>query len=154
MLLASLRTNGAPATIDGLPSGAPVMVASQAPTSFLPNLFKPTAPRPAAAPEPAPATAPEPAVAASAPNPKLLKAPPPPPRPFDLGAIARTIGPVATAPAVPPRRPVQQALAGDRALYFAQSEGAAARLLRHDPFARLIAPGEAPRAASPPENDR
>ncbi len=32
-LLASLRTNGAPATIDGLPSGAPVMVASQAPTS-------------------------------------------------------------------------------------------------------------------------
>jgi len=157
-LLASLRTNGAPATIDGLPSSAPVMVASQAPTSFLPNFFKPTAPRPAPAPEPAvepaPARAPEPAVVASAPNPKLLKAPPPPPRPFDLGAIARTIGPVATAPAVPPRRPVQQALAGDRALYFAQSEGAAARLLRHDPFAGLIEPGEAPRAASPVESDR
>ena len=125
---------------------------------FLPNFFKPAAPRPAPAPEPAvepaPARAPEPAVVASAPNPKLLKAPPPPPRPFDLGAIARTIGPVATAPAVPPRRPVQQALAGDRALYFAQSEGAAARLLRHDPFAGLIEPGEAPRAASPVESDR
>jgi rare lipoprotein A len=154
MLLASLRTNGAPATIDGLPSGAPVMVASQAPTPFLLNFFKPAAPRPAPAPEPAPAAAPEPTVAAAAPNPKLLKAPPPPPRPFDLGAIARTIGPLASAPAVPPRRPVQQALAGDRALYFAQSEGAAARLLRHDPFAGLIETGEAPRSASALENDR
>ncbi len=144
-LLASLRTNGAPATIDGLPSDAPVMVASAAPASFLPSFIKPAAP---------PAPAPQPALAAATPNPKLLKAPPPPPRPFDLGAVARTIGPVAAAPALPPRRPVQQALAGDRALYFAPSEGAAARLLRHDPFAGLIEQGEAPRSASLLANDR
>jgi rare lipoprotein A len=148
-LLASLRTNGEAATINGSPSGAPVMVASQAPPPFLPNLFKPVAPRPAAAPEP-PA---EPALAAAAPNPKLLKAPPPPPRPFDLGAIARTIGPVAAAPALPPRRPVRQALAGDRVLYFAQSDSATARLKRLDPFARLIEQGQAPRSAATLAND-
>jgi rare lipoprotein A len=150
MLLASLRTNGAPATIDGLPSGAPAMVASQTPTSFLPSFVKPAAPPPAPAPEPAA----EPALAATAPNAKLLKAPPPPSRPFDLGAIARTIGPVALAPSLPPRRPVRQALAGDRALYFAQSDGAAARLLRRDPFAKLIEQGEAPRSADSLANDR
>ncbi len=157
MLLASLRTNGGPATIDGLPSGAPVEVASQAPPSLLPNFFRPAAPPPPPEPaaEPAlrasapPEPAAAPALAASAPHPRLLNAPPPPPRPFDLGAIAHTIGPVASVPAVPPRRPVEQALAGDRALYFAQNEGAAARLLRHDPFARLIEQGEAPRSASP-----
>ena len=105
VLLASLRTNGAPATIDGLPSGAPAMVASAAPASLLPSFVRPAAP-----PPPAADPAPERALAVAAPNPKLLKAPPPPPRPFDLGAIARAIGPVAAAPAVPPRRPVR---AGD-----------------------------------------
>ncbi len=151
-LLASLRTNGAPATL----GGPPVMVAAaqEAPPpsspSFLPSFVKPVAP-----PPPAPEPAAEPVLATSAPNPKLLKAPPPPPRPFDLGAIARTIGTtVATAPAIPPRRPVQQALAGDRALYFAEGDGAAARLLRRDPFAKLIKQGEAPRSAASPANDR
>jgi rare lipoprotein A len=123
-LLATLRTGG-----------APVMVAAGAP---------------AAASEPAA----EPPLARIAPNPKLLKAPPPPPRPFDLGAIARTIGPVAASPALPPRRPLQQALAGERALYFAPSEGAAIGLLWRDPFSRLIEPGEAPRAADPLANER
>ncbi len=47
VLLASLRTNGAPATIDGLPSGAPAMVASAAPASLLPSFV--TARRAAAA---------------------------------------------------------------------------------------------------------
>ena len=149
VLLASLRTNGAPATIDGLPSGAPAMVASAAPASLLPSFMRPAAP-----PPPAADPAPERALAVAAPNPKLLKAPPPPPRPFDLGAIARAIGPVAAAPAVPPRRPVRQAMAGDRALYFAQSDGAAARLLRHDPFAGLIEQGDAPRSQGPLANDR
>jgi rare lipoprotein A len=97
---------------------------------------------PAATPEPAA----EPPLATIAPNPKLLKAPPPPPRPFDLGAIERTIGAVAAVPA-PPRRPLQQALAGERALYFAPSENPAIRLLRQDPFSGLIEPGEAPRTA-------
>ncbi len=149
VLLASLRTNGAPATIDGLPSGAPAMVASAAPASLLPSFVRPAAP-----PPPAADPAPERALAVAAPNPKLLKAPPPPPRPFDLGAIARAIGPVAAAPAVPPRRPVRQAMAGDRALYFAQSDGAAARLLRHDPFAGLIEQGDAPGSRGPLANDR
>ncbi len=126
-LLATLRAGG-----------APVMVAAGASAA------------PAAASEP---TA-EPPPAMIAPNPKLLKAPPPPPRPFDLGAIARTIGPVAAAPALPPRRPVQQALAGERALYFAPSESAAIRLLWHDPFSGLIEPGEAPRAAGPLATER
>jgi rare lipoprotein A len=116
-------------------AGAPAMVASRAP---------------AAASEPAA----DPTLATIASNPKLLKAPPPPPRPFDLGAIARTIGPVAAAPALPPRRPLQQALAGERALYFAPSEGAAIRLLWHDPFSGLIEPGEAPRAAGPLADER
>ena len=149
VLLASLRTDGAPATIDGLPSGAPAMVASAAPASLLPSFVRPAAP-----PPPAADPAPERALAVAAPNPKLLKAPPPPPRPFDLGAIARAIGPVAAAPAVPPRRPVRQAMAGDRALYFAQSDGAAARLLRHDPFAGLIEQGDAPGSRGPLANDR
>ncbi len=149
VLLASLRTNGAPATIDGLPSGAPAMVASAAPASLLPSFVRPAAP-----PPPAADPAPERALAVAAPNPKLLKAPPPPPRPVDLGAIARAIGPVAAAPAVPPRRPVRQAMAGDRALYFAQSDGAAARLLRHDPFAGLIEQGDAPGSRGPLANDR
>jgi rare lipoprotein A len=153
MLLASLRTNGAPATLDGMPSGPPVMVAAaqeqeqeQAPASapsFLPSFVKAATP-----PPPAPAPAGEPILAATAANPKLLKAPPPPPRPFDLGAIARTIDQVAAAPAVPPRRPVRQALAGDRSLYFAEGDGSVARLLRRDPFAKLIEQGEAPRSAA------
>ncbi len=145
MLLASLRTDGSPATIDGAPSAEPVRMASQAPPSLLPSFLRPAAP-----PPPPPAPEPEPAVAESAPHIKLLNPPAPPPRPFDLGAIARTIGPVASAPR-PPRRPIQQAQAGDRALYFA-GEGPAARL-RPDPFARLIERGDAPRAASLLVND-
>jgi rare lipoprotein A len=113
----------------------PVMVASRAPA----EASEPTA---------------EPTLATIAPNRKLLKAPPPPPRPFDLGAIARTIGPVAAAPAPPPRRPLQQALAGERALYFAPSESAAVGLLWPDPFSGLIEPGEAPRAAAPLADER
>ncbi len=123
-LLATLRTGR-----------EPTMVASRAP---------------AAGSEPAA----DPTTATIAPNPKLLKAPPPPPRPFDLGAAARAIGPVAAAPP-PPRRPLQQAaLAGERALYFAPNESAAIRLLWPDPFSGLIEPGEAPRAASSPAEER
>jgi rare lipoprotein A len=123
-LLATLRTGR-----------EPTMVASRAP---------------AAGSEPAA----DPTTATIAPNPKLLKAPPPPPRPFDLGAAARAIGPVAAAPP-PPRRPLQQAaLAGERALYFAPNESAAIRLLWPDPFSGLIEPGEAPRAAASPAEER
>ena len=154
-LLASLRTDGAPATIDGSPSGAPVMVAEAAPAAApvaaaAPSVAMANFIRPGAPPS---APARDPPFVASAPK-KLLSAPPPPPRPFDLGAVARTTGPVAAAPAVPPRRPVRQAQAGDRALYFAPNEGAAVRLPRDDPFAALIEQGDAPRSAGPPANDR
>jgi rare lipoprotein A len=151
-LLASLRTDGGAATLDGMPSAQPVMVAMQNTTQLLPNLFKPAAPPPP--PEPPREPPPEPPVAAVAPSPALLKAPAPPPRPFDLGAIARTIGPVAVAPALPPRRPVRQAMAGDRALYFAPDEGASARLKRLDPFAKLIAHGHSLRTSDSSADDR
>lgn len=158
-LLASLRTDGSPATLDGMPA-APVMVAAaQASTaSILPSFFKPAPPAPAApppAPEPAEAATETPPVAAAAPHPKLVNAPTPPPRPFDLGAIARTIDPVALAPATPPRRPIQQASAGERALYFSPADGPATRLLqRRDPFGKLIERGEAPRSAGVMDSDR
>jgi hypothetical protein len=70
-------------------------------------------------------------------SPRLLKAPPPPTRPFDLGAIARAINTASAAPVPPPRRPLMQASAGERTLYFAERETPALRLLRGDPFARV-----------------
>jgi rare lipoprotein A len=151
MLLASLRTDGALARLDGMSTPAPEALASaQAPPApaSLPGLFRPAAPPPEPAPA-APEPVAEPAFVAAAPHPGVLHAPAQPPRPFDLGAIQRTIAPVAFAPALPPRRPVQQALAGDRALYFAANDGAVARLLRQrDPFEKLTERGAAPRSAS------
>ena len=70
-------------------------------------------------------------------SPKLMKAPPPPARPFDLGAIARVLDMAAAAPLPPQRRPVVQAAAGERTLYFADRETPALRRLRVDPFARV-----------------
>jgi hypothetical protein len=92
----------------------------------------PAPPRPAA---PRPADLPLVALA----SPQLMKAPPPPPRPFDLGEIARILNTASVTPATPPRRPVRQALAGPRALYFASGETPASRLLRDDPFAAVLA---------------
>ena len=100
-LLASLRTNGTPATIDGPPSGRRPMVAVGGAASPPPSLVKPPRRRRRRP------TGARPFARRAAPNPKLLKAPPPPPRPFDLGEIARVIGPGPAAPAVPPRRPVR-----------------------------------------------
>jgi rare lipoprotein A len=130
ILLASLRTNGTLASLGGPPQAQPLatVVAEADPT--------PMAPRPAA---PSPATARPgdlPLVALA--NPKLMKAPPPPPRPFDLGEIARILNTASVAPATPPRRPVRQAFAGPRALYFASGETPASRLLRGDPFAAVL----------------
>ena len=143
MLLASLRTDGSPASIDGLPSN-PVMVATaqESGPSVLPSFLRPAPPPPAPPPEPAEARE-EPAQdVAPATGVKLTNAPSPPPRPFDLGEISRVIAPVA-ANATPPRRPVRQASAGDRALYFDSApEPAISMLRRHDPFAALREPGE------------
>ena len=93
----------------------------------------PQPPRPAVAERPREDS--PPFVAAA--SPKLLKAPPPPARPFDLGEIARLLNTASVAPVPPPRRPVMQASAGERTLYFADQETPALRLLRGDPFARV-----------------
>jgi rare lipoprotein A len=125
-LVASLRTDGKPAAINGSPANL-TMVAEAEPQE------QPEA-RPVAAERPRQDG--PPFVAAA--SPKLLKAPPPPARPFDLGEIARVLN-TASAAAVPPppRRPVMQASAGERTLYFADRETPALRLLRGDPFARV-----------------
>ena len=129
-LVASLRTDGKPAALDGSPAG-PTMVADAEPQQQ---------PAPQQQPRPVVAERPRddgpPFVAAA--SPKLLKAPPPPARPFDLGAIARVLNTASAAPVPPPpRRPLMQASAGERTLYFADRETPALRLLRGDPFARV-----------------
>ncbi len=138
-LVASLRTDGKPASLDGAPGNA-TMVADAEPPAAAPVQFAPPA-RPPAAERPQDA-APPPAPFVASANPKLLKAPPPPPRPFDLGEIARTLRTASAVPPPPPsRRPFLQAAAGERTLYFAEGETSALRRLRGgDPFARLLGP--------------
>ena len=126
-LVASLHTDGSPARLDGSPA-SPTMVAEAEPQQPPPQA------RPAVAERPRDDD--PPFVAAA--SPKLLKAPPPPARPFDLGAIARVLNTASAAPAPPPRRPLMQASAGERTLYFADRETPALRLLRGDPFAQVI----------------
>jgi rare lipoprotein A len=125
-LVASLRTDGKPATLEGSPA-SPTMVADAEPQQppWQPPQVIAERPR-----EDSP-----PFVAAA--SPKLLKAPPPPARPFDLGEIARVLNTASAAPVPPPRRPVMQASAGERTLYFADRETPALQLLRGDPFARV-----------------
>ena len=126
-LVASLRTDGKPATIEGGPA-SPTLVADAEPQQAPPPQSRPVvAERPR---EDSP-----PFVAAA--SPKLLKAPPPPSRPFDLGEIARVLNTASVTPVPPPRRPVMQASAGERTLYFADQETPALRLVRGDPFARV-----------------
>jgi rare lipoprotein A len=127
-LVASLRTDGKPATLEGSPA-SPTMVADAEPQQ------PPPQPRQAAA-EPPREDGP-PFVAAA--RPKLMKAPPPPARPFDLGEIARVLDTASAAPIPPPpRRPVMQASAGERTLYFADRETPALQMLRGDPFAGVV----------------
>jgi rare lipoprotein A len=126
-LVASLRTDGKPATLEGSPAG-PTMVAEAEPQQPPPQPRQAIAERPR---EDGP-----PFVAAA--SPKLMKAPPPPARPFDLGEIARVLHTASAAPVPPPpRRPVMQVSAGERTLYFADQGMPALRLLRGDPFARV-----------------
>jgi len=141
-LVASLRTDGRPATLDGSPASATLVADAepqQAPPQPRPVVIEPWPQQPAPQPRPAVAERPRedapPFIAAA--NPKLLKAPPPPARPFDLGAIARVLNTASAAPLPPQRRPVLQASAGERTLYFADRDTPALRLLRADPFARV-----------------
>jgi rare lipoprotein A len=148
-LMASLRTDGGPAAIDGLPSGAPVMVASAAvaPVEKLASVFSPA---PTPEPKPAPPPAPAPEMVAIAPEPMRptpVNLPTPPVRPFDLGTIPGATIPIAfTGPAVlPPRRPGPHDQSADNALYFADNRPARTRLDRNgDPFARLLGQRLAP----------
>ena len=155
-LLASLRTDGSPASLDGVQS-SPTMVAAaqESAPSPLPSFLRPAAPPPPA-PPPEPAEAREEPAQEVAPTThvKLVNAPPPPPRPFDLGEISRVIAPVA-ANATPPHRPVRQASAGDRALYYdSEPASAVVALRRHDPFAALRGAGEGLRSPEAPSTDR
>jgi rare lipoprotein A len=127
-LLASLRTDGSPATINGSPSGAPVMVAEQE-RPAPPPPFKPIAPTP----PPAPRAEPE---IAESDAPRIAHVPMPPARPFDLGERSPSVFKVAAAP-LPPR-PIPRLSSGDRALYFAEPESPWRRPSASDPFARLL----------------
>jgi rare lipoprotein A len=126
-LLASLRTDGAPANINGYAEAT--MVADATPTPSLFSLFS-SAPAPTTragarpTPPPAPAApAPEPetenvAVAESTPRQKIAHPPTPPERPFDLGAARHdSLMALASAP-MPPTR----LSSNDRALYFASTK--------------------------------
>jgi rare lipoprotein A len=137
MLLASLRTNGSLAMLNAQPQTQP-QVQPQAQPAMVAEVDDPPPPRPSFAPSSpsAPPRANDLPLVATA-SPKLMKAPPPPPRPFDLGEIARIINTASGAPLPPQRRPVRQALSGERALYFAPGETPASRLLRGDPFAAV-----------------
>ena len=135
-LLASLRTDGSAATLDGAPSFWPTMVATQqppaAPAAPLVALIKPSPPPPVQPPEPA--------VAAVESHPVRIEHPPvPPERPFDLGANPHAGFSLAAASApLPPKSPVRLS-SNDRALYFAAAPSPWRPARTADPFARLLA---------------
>ena len=93
MLLASLRTDGSAATIDGVPTGEPTMIADRAPER--PRL---AALRPQMVASVTDAD--EQAEAPAAPSRPLAAAPLPPARPFDLGTIPGAGTPIAGGRAV------------------------------------------------------
>ncbi len=159
MLLASLRTDGSPANLEGY--SPPVMTARAAEPA--PSLFdafwsqsRAAPPPPVRAPEPEPepvrVAAVEPALA---PPPEPIPAPRertvvaihqprgpiplPPPRPFDLGesrastiVLASRPKPLAE-PVMPPRRPLLQATA-EKALYFSDPPAERFKHTGKDPF--------------------
>ncbi len=150
-LLATLRLDGAPATLDGLPSGRPVMVASN-PVESLTSAFVQPAPVRQKAPEPErtivapePVRAPEPAPAAVAPaealaepsRPLPVHAPTPPARPFDLGTIPDAANPVRTSAQPAPAH--IQTVSTENALYFADTSSVRMFMQQKGPFERLKA---------------
>jgi len=139
-LLASLRTDGSPAEINGISSPS-IMVAQDesAPQQPAASPFHFTA---LAGPAPVVASDPAPEVA-QAPDPATLANPPmPPSRPFDLETAS---GRAFSAGAVPlPPRPPIRVSSNDRALYFAPAARA-----RDDPFARLLRRADARSPSDP-----
>jgi rare lipoprotein A len=161
MLLASLRTDGSPANLNGYT--APVMVAERSEPG--PSLFSAFLAPSRSPPRPAPQPAPEPEpvrVAAAEPPPTPAiepertpsagvaihqphrPVPLPPPRPFDLGAvhgstvvtIASPPKPAGAAAALPPHRPLVQASA-EKALYFSDPSAERLKRLTRGPFDRV-----------------
>ncbi len=134
-LLASLRTDGRPATIDGLPGGAPVMVAEQRqpPSVFqrvaqLQTTSVPASPPPvvqqvSAAPAAQPAVA---QLVSQKPVAMPSNAPVPPSRPFDLGTI-----PGAGVPIGAPQPRLRQAFA---TFYAPRQDAIAAKLEKQGAF--------------------
>ena len=142
-LLATLRLDGAPATLDGAPGGGPVMVASSllAPVEGLTRALTAEAPRPPKPAAPPPAA---PMEALAEPTRSLpILAPTPPARPFDLSTIPDVAVPVPPpairTSAIAPARPL--ALATDEALYFSDSASLRKFMKQSGPFARLKPPG-------------
>ncbi|WP_158815144.1 septal ring lytic transglycosylase RlpA family protein [Methylocapsa sp. S129] len=154
-LLATLRLDGAPATLDGAPDGSPVMMASNSnPVASLAKALTPAPARPQPpappAPEPAPA-APMEALAEPA-KPLPIHAPTPPARPFDLGTIPDAAVPVTavrSSEMTPPPRPKLQTAATDNALYFADSASVRMFMRHGGPFDRLKAQGFVPLSKQP-----
>ncbi len=141
-LLATLRTDGAPATLDG---ETPVMIASSMPepveklASAFTEAPAPVRPKPIPAPEPQPVAP----VAALAEPGRTMPAntPLPPARPFDLGTIPDVAFPIRSAEVavLPPRRPPLH-LATENTLYFAATLTPPSKLVRaKGPFAKLNA---------------
>ena len=133
-LLATLRTDGTPATIDGIPAPNSVMLADNTPSKPSPllSLFRPAphAAPPPPAPAPAPIAEPDVEVASAAPVPqRILNPPTPPSRPFDLGYIPSASMP---GPASPPKPPIRLSQ-NDRALYFVSDTSRDS-----DPLAKLL----------------
>jgi rare lipoprotein A len=147
-LLATLRLDGAPASLDGAPTISPVMVASNPIASFTQALAPtPARPRPLA-PEPAPAPVAAPVEALSEPptTPLPVHAPTPPARPFDLGTIpdaAFPVSPPVRTSAMPPVRPKLQTVSTNGALYFADSAAVRMFMRNKGPFDRLNGQGVA-----------
>jgi rare lipoprotein A len=140
VLLATLRTDGAPATLEGAP-GQPVMVASAGPApgeQIASALLASTPAKPAPAPV-APTPGPT-AVETTLVRPMPVNAPTPPSRPFDLGTIPNAAIPVAFtgAPVLPPPRPSSRDQSATSALYFADNGSLRLHLERGGgPFARV-----------------
>jgi rare lipoprotein A len=141
-LFATLRLDGAPATLDGAPTSSPVMVASNPIESFA----KALTPTPARQQPPAPAAAAQVEALAERPaSPLPVHAPTPPARPFDLGSIpnaAFPTPPVRTSE-MPPVRPKLQTVSTNDALYFADSAAVRMFMRNKGPFDRINAQGVA-----------
>jgi rare lipoprotein A len=150
-LLATLRVDGGPATLDGSPTAAPVMLANSA-VEGLANAFSPApvhAQPPPPAPEPAPAAPVETLVETARPMPSF--APTPPARPFDLGTIPDAAIPVSATrtSALPPARPRFQTVSTNDALYFTDRARMRFLMAHKGPFERLSAQGFVPLNGKP-----